>query len=170
MRLNRHLQKLRIPQLKNSKVSRNECNTYSASDRLSIRMQRNYRGNIFFELMALSFGCGKRADNIRLVCKFDDSIYSNQMNFRRKKNGSSSGKKKELCSVDGVTILYLHGVCVQGRCIYEKNRNTTRRQGWLFGQRWGNFPPRPSISVTDLCLESCGGILINVWLTEVLPW
>ena len=56
---------------------------------------RETGGNIFFELMALSFGCGRWADNIRLTCKFDDGIYSNQMNLRHKKKTVAAQERRK---------------------------------------------------------------------------
>ena len=94
MRLNRHLQKLRIPQLKIQKFQETNVTLIQPQIDFPFECRETIEVTFFFELMALSFGCGRRADNVRLICKFDDSIYSNQMNIRSKKKKTVAAQER----------------------------------------------------------------------------
>ena len=179
MRLNRHFRK----GYRNLKFnSFQETNVTHSRPQVDFPFEcREPGGNIIFQQMALSFGGVRRADKIRLICKFDDGINSNQMNLCFKnatENGTSSRKKKELFQLMELRFFIMHGVCVHAPCIYDKNRKKTRRQRVVVLWKIGKFSSTPLdlgygfVSGIwrrnlDLCLINGGlTLLITLLLSE----
>ena len=142
---------------------------------------RKRRWNLFLANKWLCPLAVIRADKISLSCeRWWQSLLQSKSTFISHENTICNTPQQEAQEKEKKTLFgwWSHGSAVfKLQPTRETEKKKRRRHGvaifllLYYVLIEENFHHAPSsISVTYLCLEAGGGIFINVWLAEVLPW